>query len=73
MISFIHVEYKNKKIKQTNRTKTNLQRQTSDWWLVEGKESGGKAKQVKELNCMMTEENQTFVGEHNVVHTDIDL
>lgn len=59
MISLTHVEYKNKKIKQINRTKTNVQRQIPDWRLVEGKEGGGKAKQVKGLNCMMTEGNQT--------------
>lgn len=57
MISLTHVEYKNKQIKQINKTKTNLQKQRPDFWLVEGKVGGRKAKQVKGLNCMMTEGN----------------
>lgn len=53
-----------------NKTKTNMQRQTTDGWLPEGNRRRGREKWVKGLNREATDRNQTFGGEHDVVHTD---
>lgn len=38
-----------------------------------GKGVEGTEKWVKGLSRMLTYGNQTFGGEHNIIHTDIDL
>lgn len=56
--------------------KTNPQRQETDPWLPEGEGTGGRekwVKQVKWVNFMVIEENQTFGDEHNLIYTDIEL
>ena len=41
--------------------------------LPEGKGGRGSAKWVKELECVVRNENLTFAGEHTIVYTDIEL
>lgn len=45
----------------------------TDWWLPKEKWGEEWAKQVKEVNCMVMDGNQTFSGDHFVVHTDVEL
>lgn len=46
-----------------NQTETNTNTQRTVWWLLEEK-GKGRAKWVKVTNCMMTNEKQSFGGEH---------
>ena len=41
--------------------------------LPEGKQGGGRAKWVKGVNCMVTDGNYTFGGEHAMVYAEVKL
>lgn len=41
--------------------------------VTRGEGGGGRAKWVKEVNCKVTNGNQTCGGEHAVVYGDVEL
>ena len=59
------------KLKQMNKHK--LIGADNKLVVTRGEGNWGESKTGQEGNCMVTDENQTFGGEHNVVYTYVEL
>ena len=56
-----------------NQTKTNMQIQRTQQWLLGVEGAQERAKWVKEINCIVMNRNEIFGGEHTVWYTEVEI